>query len=547
MDHLFRSGLILLAGVALLATAGAIHAIFLEATVWTALIAAAGLGLSAWGAYALRADLGAMVRRRRGEIALYTLGLVGVLAALAYLSVLFPARLDVTEEGRYSLSEQTVTMLKALDAPVHITFFHDPLMRETVELYELMAKQTNKVTLELYDPMLNPAQARLRGVQFAGTAIMESEGRKLQVNGDKETDIANGILRVSMRVQQTLCFLDGHREADPFSQESHDHLEGKAGHSHGLGVQYVLHEQHGMAKARNALEAMNYKAEKVALMRSPKAEALAHCSLLVVAGPKLELLPPEVAAIRAFLAAGGNALFMLDPFVRTGLEPVLREYGIVADDDIVIDEASHFWADPSSPAVTDYNYHQIARDLPLTFFPGARSLSPTPQPIPGVNVIPLANSSKQSFGETDPQRARFDKGKDLPGPTTLMAVANRRPAAADDPLYRSDQEAKAVPTGRAAQEAPNNPATARSRIAVVGDSDFATNSFFHIMGNGKLFLNTVNYLAARENLIGLEPRAYELPRVNLTNRQMKGTFFLSVILIPALLAVIGTAVWWRQR
>jgi ABC-type uncharacterized transport system involved in gliding motility auxiliary subunit len=67
------------------------------------------------------------------------------------------------------------------------------------------------------------------------------------------------------------------------------------------------------------------------------------------------------------------------------------------------------------------------------------------------------------------------------------------------------------------------------------------------MGNGNLFLNTVNYLTARENLIGIEPRTYELPRVNLTNRQMKGTFFLSVILIPALLAVIGTAVWWKQR
>jgi ABC-type uncharacterized transport system involved in gliding motility auxiliary subunit len=67
------------------------------------------------------------------------------------------------------------------------------------------------------------------------------------------------------------------------------------------------------------------------------------------------------------------------------------------------------------------------------------------------------------------------------------------------------------------------------------------------MGNGNLFLNTVNYLAARENLIGVEPRTYDLPRVNLTNRQMKGTFFLAVVLIPALLAVIGTAVWWRQR
>jgi ABC-type uncharacterized transport system involved in gliding motility auxiliary subunit len=238
---------------------------------------------------------------------------------------------------------------------------------------------------------------------------------------------------------------------------------------------------------------------------------------------------------------------MLDPFVRTGLEPVLLEYGIVADDDIVIDEASHFWADPSSPAVTDYNYHQIARDLPLTFFPGARSLSPTSQRIPGVNVIPLANSSKQSFGETDPQRAEFDKGKDLPGPTTLMAVANRRPAAADDPLYRSPEEQLSGSTKSVVKERPLNTATARSRIAVVGDSDFVTNSFFHVMGNGNLFLNTVNYLASRENLIGLEPRTYDLPRVNLTNRQMKGTFFLSVILIPALLAVIGTAVWWKHR
>jgi ABC-type uncharacterized transport system involved in gliding motility auxiliary subunit len=547
MDHFFRSGLILLAGIALLATAGAIHAILLEATLWTALLAATGLLLSAWGAYALRGDLGAMIRQRRGEIVLYTLGVVGVLSALAYLSASFPVRFDLTEEGRYSLSEQTVTMLKGLEKPVHITFFHDPMMRETVELYQLVARQTDKVTLELYDPMLNPAQARLRGVQFAGTAIMESEGRKLQISGDKETDIANGILRVSMGVQQTVCFLDGHREPDPFSQETHDHIEGAPGHSHGLGTQYVLHQQHGMAKARNALETMNYKVEKLSLMRKASAEALSHCSLLVVAGPQLELLPPEVAAIRTFLATGGNAFFMLDPFVRTGLEPVLREYGIVADDDIVIDEASHFWADPSSPAVTDYYYHQIARDLPLTFFPGARSLSSTMQRIPGLNVIPIANSSKQSFGETDPQRARFDKGNDLPGPTTLMAVANRKPAAADDPVYRSPQEVIAGSTQGGTKGGPPNPATGRSRIAVVGDSDFATNSFFHIMGNGKLFLNTVNYLAARENLIGIEPRTYDLPRVNLTNRQMKGTFFLSVILIPALLAVVGTAVWWKQR
>jgi hypothetical protein len=57
----------------------------------------------------------------------------------------------------------------------------------------------------------------------------------------------------------------------------------------------------------------------------------------------------------------------------------------------------------------------------------------------------------------------------------------------------------------------------------------------------------VNYLAAQENLIGLQPRTSDLPRVNLTNQQMKGTFVLSVLLVPALLVVVGTAVWWKQH
>jgi ABC-type uncharacterized transport system involved in gliding motility auxiliary subunit len=523
MARPFRAGLVLLAGVALLAAALALHAILLEIVPWTLGLAATGTLLTATGAFLLRAELAGLVKRRRAEIALFTVGVVGVLVALAYLSVRYPLRFDLTSEGRYSLSDSTVTMLKRLDRPVRIVFFHDPMMRETVELYQLIAAQTPRVSVEFHDPTINPAPARMLGVNFAGTAVMQSEGRRLQVNGGSEIDIANGILRVSQSVTQRLCFLDGHGEPDPFSLQSHDHHEGAADHSHGLGAKYVLHERHGMAKARHALETLNYRVEKVLLLRS--ADALAGCAVLVVAGPKAALLPVEVAAVRAYLAGGGNALVMLDPFVRTGLEPVLGEYGITVNETIVIDQASHFWADVSSPAVSDYNRHQITRDLPLAFFPGARSLSPTPQRVPGTSVVPLVNSSKNSWAQASPDRIDFVEGRDARGPSTLMVVALRRSVS---------------PDGRPA-EGP------RSRIAVVGDSDFATNSFFHIMGNGALFLNTVNYLAAQENLIGLQPRTADLPRVNLTNRQMKATFLLSVLVVPALLTVVGTAVWWKQQ
>lgn len=542
-----RSGLVLIAGITLLVAAAASHAILAELGTITTILAVAGIALTAWGAYVLRTELAGIFLHRRGEILLYTLGMVGVLVAIGWLSVRFPARYDLTATKIFSLSPSTVQMLKRLEKPVHVVFFNDPMMRDTVEIYQQMARETDKLTVEFYDPMLNPAQARMRGVEFAGTAIYESEGRKMQVNGPTETDIANGILRISQGVQQTVCFLDGHGEPDPFSLESHDHSEGNPGHSHGIGAKVVSHERHGMAKARNGLETLNYVVEKVSLLQA--GSDLKHCTVLVVAGPKSPLMASEIKAVDIYLAGGGNAFFMLDPFIQTGLEPVVREFGVVLDDDIVIDEASHFWTDVSAPAVTDYNRHEITRDLPLTFFPGARSLSPTSERVPGTSVRPLVNSSKTSYGGTNRDRAEYNKEKDQAGPLTLMVAVNRKPGFVESTEIvtggRGDKDA-VRPSPLRPEAKPDAP-TAQSRVVVSGDSDFATNSFFHILGNGTLFLNTVNYLAAQENLIGLEPRTFDLPRVNLTNRQMKGTFVLSIILIPALMAVVGIVVWWRRR
>jgi ABC-type uncharacterized transport system involved in gliding motility auxiliary subunit len=150
--------------------------------------------------------------------------------------------------------------------------------------------------------------------------------------------------------------------------------------------------------------------------------------------------------------------------------------------------------------------------------------------VPGAAVTPIVSTSQSSYGETTHNRAEYDPGEDLPGPSTLMVVVNTsslKPADAD----RQTAE----------------PAAARSRIAVIGDADFATNSFFHVLGNGNLFLNTVNYLVAQENLIGIEPRTRDLPRLSMTNRQVKGTFVLSVVLMPAVLTLVGITAWWRQR
>ena len=87
----------------------------------------------------------------------------------------------------------------------------------------------------------------------------------------------------------------------------------------------------------------------------------------------------------------------------------------------------------------------------------------------------------------------------------------------------------------------------RAELVLVGDVDFATNSFFHVLGNGALFLNAVSYLADQQRLIDITPRQYEMPRVQLTNGQMRATFLLSTVVLPLAALALSVFVWWRRR
>lgn len=545
MDKSFRNLLILILGIVLLILSVIMDAILVDTLVIANGLLVAGLLITIAGAYLLRAELNLFFKKQRGEAIAWSVGMVGIVVAICYLSIKYPFRIDMTEGDLYSLSAETIDMLESLETPVHISFFHDPMMRDTVEFYQEIASKSDQVTVEFHDPMLNPSIARMKNIEFAGTALLESEGRQLQVNTPHESDIANGILKISRGIQQTICFLDGHGEPDPFSLEQHDHIEGDSGHDHGLGTQYVLHERHGMAKLRNSLESMNYVVSKVTLAQGRGAEE--DCAVFIVAGPQTALMQSEIQWIDQYIKDGNNVLFMLDPFVTTGLEPIIEQLGVILNDNLVLDEESHFWADISSPAVTKYNLHSITDNLTLTFFPGARSLSPTKEPVANTKVRPLINTSRESYGETDITKPGYKEGVDPKGPLTLMVIVNRNPYYGKnaETAIKELQEGK---TDRSTADTTSADSTAiPSRIAIIGDSDFATNSFFHVMGNGKLLLSTINYLAAQENLIGLEPKSLDIARVNLTNTQMKGTFVLSIILIPALMAIIGIAVWWRRR
>ena len=429
-----------------------------------------------------------------------------------------PARFDVTTGGVYSMSPATRNVIARLEVPVEIAFFYDLRNRGMLDakaLLEQYAAASPRITLRAYDPVLRPAAAERYQVRFAGTAIFTTAVRRVVVDTPGEAGFTNGLIRVSNPTIGRICFTDGHIESNPFSLSTHDHFEsdmaGGGGHNHGTGGRpLTIHERHGLGMAKNALETEGYRVEQRLLLKSPG--ALADCTVLVVASPQTGFQQREIVQIDTFLEQGGHALFMVEPGIETGLEPVLAKFGIDIGRAMVRDPDRHYWTDPATPAVSDYGRHRITRNLPLSFFPGVAELTPAAGGVPEDIVIePLVESSASSVlagGAPGAPRQR----------TLMLEAVRAGPAKSGD-----------------------------TDIVVAGDGDFATNSFFGALGNGQLFLNAVSHLAERGRLLDIEPRHYTLARTQMTNTQLRATFLLTTVIGPLILALTGLWVWLTRR
>ncbi len=439
-----------------------------------------------------------------------------------------PWRLDMTSTGVYSIGPQSKRVIGSVKQPVEIVFFYDArskAMNDSRLLLEQYASASEHISVRAVDPQLQPAEARRYNIRFPGSSVFRSNGRTVVINGGTEADFTNGLIRITNQSEQQICFTEGHVESDPFSLRSHDHFEGDmtSDHNHSSGGRSLeIHERHGMGIAKDALETLGYRVKKVIL--ASRQHTIDDCAVVVVASPQQPFTSEELTRFRDYLLADGKAIVMLEPFVRHGLDGILREFGIAVAEGYVTDEKNHYWTDPATPAVSTYVRHKITRDLALTYFPGAVALTPVPGARPkGLLIRPLIHTSERSLinasSGTDATRTARER-------KTLMVEAS-----------------KLLPTDAGGKKANKK----WSRLVVFGDGDFATNTNYSVLGNGALFLNAVNVLAGEDRLVNIEPRKYRFPAIRLTNRQMMLTFAISAALLPALLLVAGSLVWWRRR
>jgi ABC-type uncharacterized transport system involved in gliding motility auxiliary subunit len=85
-----------------------------------------------------------------------------------------------------------------------------------------------------------------------------------------------------------------------------------------------------------------------------------------------------------------------------------------------------------------------------------------------------------------------------------------------------------------------------TRLVVIGTSRFVDNSS---LGGGNLdfFMNSVNWLLQREQLMAVSPKVPDEFRLDMSPSQQHAVYMLVIGGLPLLVAILGSVVWLSRR
>ncbi|HZT70956.1 MAG TPA: GldG family protein [Terriglobia bacterium] len=439
------------------------------------------------------------------NLALYTLIGIAIVVLINWFVNNHDKRWDLTPNQEYSLSPQSLKILKGLKQDVTIYAFDRKQdfsrRRDLLGEYE---EASPRVSVRYIDPDRQPGLAKQYGVQSYGTIEVVSGTRHFQAQSTDEEGVTNALIRVLMG-QKTIYFVQGHGERDITSTA-----------------------RDGFQDFKNELANESYEVKTLTLLE--KNEIPPDCEVLVVAGPKHDYLPPEIATISKYIEGGGRALFMLDAGTKLpNLSKMLAGWGVTVRDDLVVDlnpVARLFGTTPDMPLIIKYGTNPIVQPLQriATLFPLSRSLDVSKDVKGGASPEMLCQTSGESFGvegfNPSMQQVSYQPGKDIKGPLTV-AVA--------DTVSASDGTKN------------------EGRFVVTGTSLLGANAYLDFQGNKDLLMNMVNWLSAEESLISIRPKSQQQQTLDINQRQMGRLLYLGVFGLPLVIILVGAGVWWHRR
>ncbi len=464
-----------------------------------------------------------------GTSALAVLLVAGILIFVVLLANRYSLRWDLTRYQSHSLSPASLALIQEVNQPLTLTVFlpeGHPERLTAREVMELYTRRNPNFQIKFLDPVRHPVRADEAGYRRAGNVLLEYEGREQLAETAQEEALSEALRKVLQKERKKIYFLTGH------------------------GERSAAQERRGFKVAHKALETEGYEVAELNLLKEggvPKAAAV-----VIIAAPQKNLLPQEVAALKGYVEQGGRLFLLLEPFEDAGLQQFLAGYGVNLDNGIVF-ELNQLTVDRAilSPIVSQYNAHRITENFSLiTLFPGPRPLFLN-QEMETVRLTPLVTTSASSWEKLGQEwqqaqkknQALYDPKQDKKGPFTIAALAEPK-----SDRKTENTEPKPGKTGANKSARPESETKPpRAYLAVFGDADFAADEFFNQLGNGDLFLNTVNFLAAEEKQIVIRQPNKKFEPLLVTGWTTWLIFIVSVILLPLTMLIAGVAAYMRRR
>jgi ABC-type uncharacterized transport system involved in gliding motility auxiliary subunit len=457
-----------------------------------------------------------------------------------YLAQIYTWRFDLTRGRLFSLSAETRSYLTGLTEPVRIVVTlereseNEAIAQARRDVMGLLreyadAAQRNsaaKIDLEELDVYQQRRRAEALGITNNNVLLFMSGEKRRYVGLEElyrverqerkeflgERTFTAAILDVTSATKRKIYFLAGHGE---------------------MGIESVEPDR-GLSQLRDALHQRNFAIDRLDLAQTRAIPDDADVILAI--SPQGPLLRQEQELLRQWLNSRvGRLIVAIDPNRNHGMDDLLYDWGVLADDVLILDDSPDFLVDGGDLLLRRFLPHPITQVLIDNQIPIVTGLARSVRPDPGrpldttLKVAPLVATAPSAWGERGymlNQTATYDEGVDLKGsPSLPVAVVSERVSAANLPSF----------------------SVRGGRLAVFGSSDFLSNNRVGMLGNLTLALNTINWAVDRDAQLNIPPRPLERFQLTLSQTEL-GKLRLALLFgVPGAVSLFGLFIYWMRR
>lgn len=482
------------------------------------------------------------------HVVLQTIIVTVIVLMINYLGFNRYKRWDLSRYNKYALSELTKKYLKSLKKEVKVYVFFAPTSQSAgSELYydlqnllkEYESAGKRKVQVETIDPYRNLTRTRELQVRYNFGAdenliILDYQNRKkiIRVADMAEYD-PPGMFSETPRVRS----FRGEQLITSALIELTEDKETKIGFLTGHG-EPGFETGSPLTRFKEYVERQNIKLEPLILTNLEKIPA--NYAAVILMAPKYDLGERDFSLLRNYWNEQGRIFILLDPKVKTPkLAQFLTEFGIRPEADLIV---TQFKTGIEEQSVTLDVYAQF---LPETNF--LRALSQATGYFPGGTCSLSIDESKIAQEGLTVTKALTPAATDYWGDKDEILSSQKTPTYAQGidlppPLYFGITLEKGTIKDARVQ------LHSSSRMIILGNADFLRNeSLSQAAPDVDFVLMSINWLADREQLLAIAPKAARTFTLNLSDAQMSEIVLLTVAGIPLLVALLGLGVWSLRR